>query len=102
MPNDLKNWLIQPSDDFDSKTGLPLPHHTKKNGRHYKQVLFDSSGCVRPGEMVAIMGPSGSGKTSLLNILSMRSKLSQKSYYEGDIKVDGSQLKDWEAFSQVG
>lgn len=52
--------------------------------------------------MVAIMGPSGSGKTSLLNILSMRSKLSQKSWYEGDIKVDGSELKDWEAFSQVG
>ena len=52
--------------------------------------------------MVAIMGPSGSGKTSLLNILSMRSKLSQKSWYEGNIKIDGAQLNDWEAFSQVG
>lgn len=26
------------------------------------QILFDVSGCVRPGEVLALMGPSGSGR----------------------------------------
>lgn len=38
-----------------------------------RQVLFDITGSVSPGEVLALMGPSGSGKSSLLSILGQRS-----------------------------
>ncbi|KXZ52591.1 hypothetical protein GPECTOR_9g636 [Gonium pectorale] len=38
-----------------------------------RQILFNVSGEVHPGEVLALMGPSGGGKTSLLTLLGGRS-----------------------------
>ncbi|XRB05637.1 ABC transporter [Pycnococcus provasolii] len=40
----------------------------------HKQLLYNATGIVNPGELVAIMGPSGCGKTTLLDCLSGRRK----------------------------
>lgn len=37
-----------------------------------KHILKGVSGCVKPGQLLAILGPSGAGKTSLLNLLAGR------------------------------
>lgn len=50
-----------------------------------RQILKGVSGCLKPGELTAIMGPSGAGKTTLLNILAGYLTRGAK----GDIWVNG-------------
>lgn len=65
-----------------------------KNVNHYfgkgslkKQVLFDVSLEIYPGEIVLMTGPSGSGKTTLLTMIGgLRSPL------EGSLKILGKEL----------
>ena len=87
--------------DIEGNTGLPKPLITREKGRWLKQVLFNSSGYVRPKEMVAILGPSGSGKTSLLNVIGQRTGVSQSSFSHGSIKINGRELGDND-FGKVG
>lgn len=54
-----------------------------------KEILSDSFGIVRPGEVMAIMGSSGAGKTTLLDILAGKNKSGQKS---GDLYVNGEKI----------
>ena len=71
--------------------GLPKQKIINKRNKYYKQILFESTGYVKPKEMVAIMGPSGSGKTSLLNALSQRLGLNAGAFTEGQIMLNGQE-----------
>lgn len=66
-----------------------------KNLNHYfgkgslrKQILFDVSLEIMPGEIVLMTGPSGSGKTTLLTLMG-----GLRSPQEGSLKVLGQELR---------
>lgn len=49
-----------------------------------KDILHGVTGCVVPGEVLAMMGPSGSGKTTLINLLAGRMQ-----HFSGTITYNG-------------
>ncbi|KAJ3212142.1 hypothetical protein HDU67_004012 [Dinochytrium kinnereticum] len=62
-------------------------------------VLEGVSGCVRPGEVMAIMGGSGAGKSTLLDILGKRNK---SGIISGQILVNGKTMSHDEYRSIIG
>lgn len=59
-----------------------------------QQILTNSCGYVKQGELVAIIGPSGGGKTTLLNVLARRyNMLSHKEFsMNGSITLNNKDL----------
>lgn len=66
----------------------------------YVDLIKESSGCVRPGEILAIMGPSGSGKSTLLNALAGR--IPPGSITQGTITYNDSQRRASEWLNIIG
>src|SRR5438105_4056048 len=62
-------------------------NHYFGEGESRKQVLFDDSLELRPGEIVIVTGPSGSGKTTLPTLVG-----GLRSIQEGSIRVLGQEL----------
>lgn len=56
---------------------------------HCESVLKNVSVRFEKGKSYAIVGPSGSGKSTLLNVL-----LRTNNTYQGQVKIDGIELKD--------
>ena len=54
-----------------------------------KDVLHDINCTFEPGKSYAIVGSSGSGKSTFLNLL-----MAANNNYNGDITIDGKELKD--------
>jgi putative ABC transport system ATP-binding protein len=57
-------------------------------GRLRKQILFEVTATIDPGEVVIMTGPSGSGKTTLLTLIG-----ALRSTQEGSMKVLGEELR---------
>lgn len=58
-------------------------------GRLRKQILFEVTTTIQPGEIVIMMGPSGSGKTTLLTLIG-----ALRSTQEGSMRVLGEELRN--------
>jgi putative ABC transport system ATP-binding protein len=54
-----------------------------------KQILFEVTASIEPGEVVIMTGPSGSGKTTLLTLIG-----ALRSTQEGSMRVLGQELRD--------
>ena len=57
------------------------------------QVLHDINLQVKKGEIHGIIGPNGSGKSTFMNILFGNSVIKHNGGYEGEIIVDGKNIK---------
>jgi putative ABC transport system ATP-binding protein len=62
--------------------------HYFGKGNLRKQILFDVTTRIDPGEVVIMTGPSGSGKTTLLTLIG-----ALRSTQEGSMRVFGSELR---------
>lgn len=62
-------------------------NHYYGQGKLRKQILFDITLNIYPGEIVIMTGPSGSGKTTLLTLLG-----GLRSVQEGSLKIFGQEL----------
>ena len=71
-------------------------NHYYGGGALRKQVLFEVSTEVLPGEIVILTGPSGSGKTTLLTLAG-----ALRSVEEGSVKVLGTELSGAEPSTLV-
>jgi putative ABC transport system ATP-binding protein len=73
-----------------SEAPIAVEHldHAFGEGELRRQVLFDVSAEVRPGEIVILTGPSGSGKTTLLTLMG-----ALRSAQAGSLRVLGRELR---------
>jgi putative ABC transport system ATP-binding protein len=75
---------------MDTEPLVVLGHvdHHFGTGALRKQILFDVSLAVPPGEIVILTGPSGSGKTTLLTLIG-----ALRAAQEGSVRVLGQELR---------
>jgi putative ABC transport system ATP-binding protein len=79
------NLLEQPADQ--PVIQIRNLNHYFGTGSLRKQILFDISLDIYPGEIVLMTGPSGSGKTTMLTLLGCL-----RAIQEGSLKVLGQEL----------
>src|SRR5262249_14777396 len=73
---------------MDAAISVRNLNHYFGAGQLRKQILFDISADIFPGEIVINTGPSGSGKTTLLTLV-----CGLRSVQEGSVTTLGTQLK---------
>lgn len=80
----IENWNPDPDSLRVRVSGL---QHYYGTGDARKQVLFDNTLNISPGEIVIMTGPSGSGKTTLLTLIG-----TLRSVQEGSLKIMDTEL----------
>jgi len=71
--------------------------HWYGKGALRKQILFDVSTAIEPGEVVILTGPSGSGKTTLLTLMG-----ALRAGQEGSLRIFGQELRGASEATLVG
>lgn len=64
-----------------------------------RTILDNISGCVKPGQVMAIMGASGAGKSTFLDLLARKNKQGEVS---GVTLVNGREVSDAEFKNVIG
>src|SRR5579863_6841238 len=72
---------------MDPVISIRQVNHYFGAGQLRKQVLYDVTADIQPGEIVILTGPSGSGKTTLLTLAG-----ALRSVEEGSMRVLGREL----------
>jgi putative ABC transport system ATP-binding protein len=73
----------------DPMIAIDKVNHYFGKGHLRKQILFEVTANIYPGEIVIMTGPSGSGKTTLLTLIG-----ALRSTQEGSLRVLGQELQD--------
>ena len=77
-----------PGTGWQSMVRIRHVNHAYGAGEFRKQVLFDNTLDMLPGEIAIMTGPSGSGKTTLLTLIG-----ALRSVQEGSVQVQGHELR---------
>src|SRR5215470_11888203 len=72
---------------MDSVISINDVNHYYGSGEQRRQILFNISTEILPGEIVILTGPSGSGKTTLLTLCG-----ALRSVQEGSLNILGTEL----------
>lgn len=83
------NWKRKLLDGLSPSVSADSLQHFYGNGELKKQVLYDNSLEIYPGEIIIMTGPSGSGKTTLLTLIGTLRRVQ-----EGELSVLGRPLQD--------
>ncbi len=82
------NWKRKLLDGLSPAVSARSLQHFYGNGELKKQVLYDNSLEIYPGEIIIMTGPSGSGKTTLLTLIGTLRRVQ-----EGELNVLGRPLQ---------
>ena len=82
------NWKRKLLDGLSPAVSAGLLQHFYGSGELRKQVLYDNSLEIYPGEIIIMTGPSGSGKTTLLTLIGTLRRVQ-----EGELQVLGRPLQ---------